>query len=189
MTSKPELRATMRALRKRLAEASPDAAVRVACFTDDLPAGSMVAVYRAVGAELDPEPLAMALERAGRSLCLPVALERDAALIFRRWTPGDPLEMDLAGCPAPLPLAETVTPDLIITPLLAFDAEGGRLGQGGGYYDRTFAVVPKAIRIGLGYAGQAVPILFTEAHDIGLQGILTETGFKAYPMDISRTSR
>jgi 5-formyltetrahydrofolate cyclo-ligase len=180
MTSKPELRATMRALRKRLAEASPDAAIRAASFIDALPQGQMVAVYRAVGAELDPEPLATALERAGRSLCLPVALERDAALTFRRWTPGNPLEMDVAGCPAPLPLAETVTPDVIMTPLLAFDAEGGRLGQGGGYYDRTFAALPKAIRIGLAYAGQAVSLLPSEPHDFGLDGVLTEIGYSEF---------
>ncbi len=179
MTSKPELRATMRALRKRLAEASPDAAMRAASFVDDLPPGRMVAVYRAVGAELDPEPLAKALERAGRSLCLPVALERDAALTFRRWTPGDPLEMDVAGCPAPLPLAETVTPDLIMTPLLAFDAEGGRLGQGGGYYDRTFAAFPAGVRIGLGYAGQQRDALPMDAHDQRLDGVLTEVGYIA----------
>lgn len=177
MIPKQDLRATMRALRKRLAEACPDAALRAASFIDDIPAGQMVAVYRAVGAELDPEPLAMALERAGRSLCLPVALERDAALIFRRWSPSDPLEMDVAGCPAPLPLAETVTPDLIVTPLLAFDAEGGRLGQGGGHYDRTFAARPEAIRIGLAYAGQRVERLPREPHDMGLDGVMTEAGF------------
>ena len=179
MTEKHELRATMRALRKRLAQTSPDASGRAAGFVNDLPAGETVAVYRAVGAELDPAPLAMALERAGRRLCLPVALERDTALVFRRWSPGEPLEMDVAGCPAPLPLAEIVVPDLIITPLLAFDCEGGRLGQGGGYYDRTFAALPDAIRIGFAYAGQAVDPLPMEAHDIRLHGVLTEVGYTA----------
>ena len=179
MTEKHELRATMRALRKRLAEASPDAAGRAAGFVVDLPTGETVAVYRAVGAELDPESLSRALEQSGRRLCLPVALERDAPLVFRRWSPGEPLEMDVAGCPAPLPLAEVVVPDLIITPLLAFDVEGGRLGQGGGYYDRTFAALPAAIRIGFAYAGQAVDPLPMEPHDIRLHGVLTEVGYTA----------
>ena len=167
----------MRALRKRLAETTPDAAMRAASFSDDLPLGQTVAVYRAVGAEFDPEPLANALTLAGRSLCLPVAIERDAALIFRRWSPGEPLEMDVAGCPAPLLLAEVVVPDLIVTPLLAFDDAGGRLGQGGGYYDRTFAAMPDAIRIGLAYAGQLVERLEMLPHDVPLHGVLTEVGY------------
>ncbi len=179
VSDKRELRVAMRALRKHLAEICPDAANRVAAFVDDLPRGPLVAVYRAVGAELDPEPLANVLVAAGRSLCLPVAIERDAALIFRRWSPGEPLEMDVAGCPAPLPLAEVVTPDLIVTPLLAFDDAGGRLGQGGGYYDRTFAVLPDAVRIGLAYVGQRVPRLAVEPHDVRLHGILTEAGYQS----------
>ena len=174
---KRELRVSMRALRKRLADMTPDAATRAASFTADLPSGSLVAVYRAVGAEFDPEPLAHALIQAGRLLCLPVALERDAALIFRRWSPGEPLEMDVAGCPAPLPLAEVVTPDLIVTPLLAFDDTGGRLGQGGGFYDRTFGAFPDATRVGLAYEGQRVDDLPMHPHDVRLHGVLTEVGY------------
>lgn len=132
-----------------------------------------------MGSELDPEPLAQAMIAAGRSLCLPVALERDAPMIFRRWSPGEPLEMDAAGCPAPLPLAEVVDPDLIVTPLLAFDDFGGRLGQGGGYYDRTFAVRPDAVRIGFAFAGQRVGRLPMDAHDVRLHGVLTEVGYTA----------
>lgn len=98
-------------------------------------------------------------------------------MIFRRWTPGDPLEMDAAGCPAPLTMAETVEPDLVLTPLLAFDDFGRRLGQGGGHYDRTFAAMPKAVRIGLAYAGQRTERLPVEAHDIPLHGVLTEVGY------------
>lgn len=167
----------MRALRKRLAETVPLAAERAAAHVADLPAGPHVALYRAIGSEFDPEPLGRALIAEGRSLCLPVVLERDAPMIFRRWSPGDPLEMDLAGCPAPLPLAEVVDPDLILTPLLAFDEAGGRLGQGGGYYDRTFAARPRAVRIGFAFAGQQRADLPIEGHDIPLHGVLTEVGY------------
>ncbi len=140
----------------------------------------MVALYRAMGSELDTDALALALERDGRRLCLPVVLERNAPMIFRAWSPGEPLELDSAGCPAPLPLAEVVDPDLVITPLLAFDAFGGRLGQGGGYYDRTFAARSDAIRIGFAYAGQQVERLALQDHDIRLHGVLTETGYTAF---------
>lgn len=179
MTPKQELRAAMRALRKRLAGADPEAAERAAGHADALPPGETVALYRAMGSELDTDALAKALHQAGRRLCLPVVIERDAAMIFRTWTPGEPLELDAAGCPAPLPLGEVVRPDLIVTPLLAFDAHGGRLGQGGGYYDRTFAALPDAHRIGFAYAGQAVDRLDLEPHDIRLHGVLTEKGYRA----------
>ena len=173
-------RSAARALRKRLAGLDPAAAARAADHAADLPDGEVVALYRAIGSELDADALALALKRAGRRLCLPVVLERDAPMVFRAWSPGEPLELDAAGCPAPLPLAEVVEPDLIVTPLLAFDAFGGRLGQGGGYYDRTFAARPGAIRIGFAYAGQAVERLALEAHDIRLHGVLTETGYTAF---------
>lgn len=178
---KHELRARMRAERKRLAGLDPEAAARAAEHADALPHAEVVAVYRAVGSELDMEPLSRALERLGRTLCLPVVIQRDAAMIFRRWSQGEPLELDEAGVPAPFPLAETVSPDLILTPLLAFDARGVRLGQGGGYYDRTFAALPEARRIGFAYAGQEVAALPLEGHDERLHGVLTETGYRAFP--------
>jgi len=179
MTDKRELRAAMRAHRKQLAARSPDAAARAAAHVADLPPGRLVAVYRAIGSELDADALSLALEREGRELCLPVVIEHHAPMIFRRWRFGDPLELDLAGVPAPLPLAEPVTPDLILTPLLAFDEAGGRLGQGGGYYDRTFAALPDVLRVGFAYAGQQVDRLPIERHDIRLHGVLTETGYTA----------
>jgi 5-formyltetrahydrofolate cyclo-ligase len=172
-------RAEARALRKRLVGLDPEAASRAAEHAAALPPGNPIAVYRAIGSELDMDALSLALLRQGRTLCLPVVLEQDAAMVFRRWSPGEPLELDQAGVPAPLPLAETVIPELILTPLLAFDLEGGRLGQGGGYYDRTFAALPDAIRIGFAYAGQQVEDLPLEGHDIRLHGVLTEVGYTA----------
>jgi 5-formyltetrahydrofolate cyclo-ligase len=176
---KAALRAKARAARRLLAGADANASERVASHADSLPGGRIVAVYRAMGSELDPAPLALTLLACGRSLCLPVVLDRAAPMIFRLWSPGDPLEKDAAGCPAPLPLAEVVDPHLILTPLLAFDEFGGRLGQGGGYYDRTFAARPDAIRIGFAYDGQRVERLPVQPHDIPLHGVLTEVGYTA----------
>ncbi|WP_240623265.1 5-formyltetrahydrofolate cyclo-ligase [Brevundimonas lutea] len=177
---KSELRARMRAERKRLAGLDPDAPLRLADHAGALPPGGMVAVYAPIGSEMNTAVLAQALITQGRLLCLPVVIQRDAAMIFRRWSPGEPLEMDVAGVPAPLPLSDTVTPDLILTPLLAFDATGARLGQGGGYYDRTFAALPDIVRIGVAYTGQEVGHLEIEAHDIRLHGVLTETGYRSF---------
>ncbi|RYG15926.1 MAG: 5-formyltetrahydrofolate cyclo-ligase, partial [Caulobacteraceae bacterium] len=51
------------------------------------------------------------------------------------------------------------------------------LGQGGGYYDRTFAARPDALRIGFAYVGQKVERLKLEPHDVRLHGVLTEAGY------------
>jgi 5-formyltetrahydrofolate cyclo-ligase len=181
MTSdKTVLRAQMRALRRSLSEATPDAARSLADHSAALPAGAEVALYRAMGSEIEAEPLAAMMLRQGRRLSLPVVIRRDEAMIFRRWTPGDPLEPDMAGCPAPLPLADTVVPNLVIVPLLAFDETGARLGQGGGHYDRTLAQLRRntaVVAIGLAYAGQRLDRLPIEAHDQALDGILTESGY------------
>jgi 5-formyltetrahydrofolate cyclo-ligase len=71
-------------------------------------------------------------------------------------------------------------PDLVITPLLAFDLFGGRLGQGGGYYDRTLEALrarKPVVALGLAYAGQQIARAPVEPHDQTLDAILTE---KAY---------
>ncbi|MDZ4113523.1 MAG: 5-formyltetrahydrofolate cyclo-ligase [Brevundimonas sp.] len=180
MIDKRALRSGMRALRMGLAKDGADAAARAADHVHGLPQATCVAVYHPIGSELGTAPLVEALIARGVDLCLPVTLAPNAPMIFRRWTPGDPLEADLAGVPAPFPLAGTVVPDLIFAPLLAFDGQGLRLGQGGGHYDRTFAALPDAIRIGLAYAGQQVEALPFEPHDIPLHGVLTETGYTAF---------
>lgn len=177
MTSKSELRTEMRAIRRRLAREIQDGGERTAARAGALPAVQSVALYLPIGSEIDTGPLASRLIGMGRSLCLPVVVAADMPLVFRQWRPQDPLQPDLQGIAAPINIAPEMTPDLILTPLLAFDAFGGRLGQGGGYYDRTFAAHPDALRIGVAYAGQAVARVPMEPLDIRLHGVLTETGY------------
>lgn len=196
MIAKSQLRAEARARRKRLAETTPEAAERLAAQADTLldalfgrEAGwaeeaargrrLSVALYRARGGEIDPTRLARALMERSCDLCLPVVEAADAPLVFRAWSPGQALAPDLAGSPAPLADAAVMEPDLILCPLLAFDIRGGRLGQGGGYYDRTLAKRPGAAFVGLAYAGQEVDRLPMEPHDIPLHGVLTEVGYTA----------
>lgn len=182
-TSKTELRARLRVLRKALALAAPDAAQRAAAHLplDRLPAFAAFAGYHALGSELNPSPLIRRLAATGAMLTLPVAISREDPLIFRAWDPLDPLLPDVVGVPAPPPSAPRLHPDLVITPLLAFDRQGGRLGQGGGHYDRTLAAL-RAQRpvfvLGLAYAGQEVDPMGLEAHDQRLDAILTETGYR-----------
>jgi 5-formyltetrahydrofolate cyclo-ligase len=182
MTSKTDLRARMRTLRKALAIAAPTAAERAAALLplERLPAFAAFSGYHAVGSELDPSPLIRRLAATGAMLALPVALAPGEALAFRAWDPRDRLVPDAVGVPAPPPSAPGLHPDLVITPLLAFDRKGGRLGQGGGYYDRTLETLRGGRRVfvlGLAYAGQEIEAMDLDDHDQRLDAILTETGY------------
>jgi len=178
---KAGLRLAMRARRRALGVERPDAALRAAAAYESAPFGGVrtAAVYLAQGGEIDPLPLAAVLQRFGVGLCLPAVAARDHSLAFRAWSPGNPMEPDILGIPAPRPEAAVCTPDLIVAPLLAFDRAGRRLGQGGGYYDRSLAGLRAdghVFALGLAYAGQEVDDLADEEHDQRLDAILTEDG-------------
>ena len=181
-SAKTMLRLQMRAARREAAANAPDAANQL---LDHLPPPllartKVVAGYRAQGAEIDPRPLLRAFARAGARLALPAAVSLEAPLVFRAYADGDPLEPDAAGIPSPTPDAALVEPDLIITPLLAFDRLGVRMGQGGGHYDRTLAALRgrgPVFVLGLAYASQQLARIPTEPHDQPLDAILTEKGY------------
>ena len=98
-----------------------------------------IAGYAALSGEIDPFPLLKQLHLAGKIIALPVADETAKRLTFRRWQPGDTLVPGAHNIPEPQ--GETVIPDVILMPLLCFDATGNRIGYGGGYYDRTLAAM------------------------------------------------
>ncbi|WP_309092684.1 5-formyltetrahydrofolate cyclo-ligase [Phenylobacterium sp.] len=185
MTSTPDktaLRARLRSLRRRLAAAAPEAARQAAerLPLDRLPAFDSFSGYVAQGSEIDPLPLMLRLADLGAEAALPAAVSRDEALEFRLWDSRLPLEPDAFGIPAPPLWSDTVEPDLVICPLLAFDRRGGRLGQGAGHYDRTLSnlrATKPVFVLGLAYAGQEVDEIPMEAHDQPLDAILTETEF------------
>ncbi|HYE46858.1 MAG TPA: 5-formyltetrahydrofolate cyclo-ligase [Caulobacter sp.] len=147
----------------------------------------VAALYKALGAEIDPRPMADALSRRGWRLALPAVIDLEGPLEFRAWKPRDALARDLAGLLAPLESAPPVAPSLILVPLLAFDRRGHRLGQGGGFYDRTFAALRGAGApplIGLAYQGQEVEAVPHGPFDQPLDGILTEAGYNPARKDI-----
>lgn len=179
---KSALRRAMRALRGGLAASAPDACAQAAEHLplERLPPYSVVAAYRPVGGELDPYFVADRLIARGSILALPVVERRDAPLVFRAWTPGEAMVPDALGVPAPPPTAQVLEPDLIIAPLLAFDRRGGRLGQGGGYYDRTLEALRGSRRLfvlGLAHAGQEVEAVPMDPNDQRLDAILTDLGY------------
>ena len=186
MTSgKDALRAEARARRRALQAAAPEAgALAAAHFPDDLLAAlDSAALSWPAKSEIDPRPLGARLAGAGVRLCLPAVAETQAPLVFRQWRESDALAPDVLGITAPPPDAAVLRPDLVVVPLLGFDAEGGRLGQGGGYYDRTIAQLrlggPVFI-LGLAYAGQEMARLPGETHDQPLDAVLTEAGFRLF---------
>jgi 5-formyltetrahydrofolate cyclo-ligase len=181
---KLDLRRRMRAERIHLAREIPDAAERVVAQlpANRLPAFASFAGYHALGAELNPSPLIRHLAAMGAFFALPVCEGPDLPLLFRMWDARDRLVPDALGVPSPPPWAQMVHPDLVIAPVLAFDRKGGRLGQGGGHYDRTLQALrasKKVFVLGLAFSGQELPEVPSEPHDQRLDAILTETGYIA----------
>jgi 5-formyltetrahydrofolate cyclo-ligase len=143
------------------------------------PRGCRISGYAATGAELDLFPLLGRLAEHGHSLCLPVIQPRGSPLKFRSWAPGEPLLERMWGIREPGPNAIEVEPEVLLVPLLAFDAEGWRLGYGGGYYDRTLAGLrarSAVIAIGVAFDGQRVPSVPHCDRDERLDWVLTPSG-------------
>jgi 5-formyltetrahydrofolate cyclo-ligase len=128
-----------------------------------------------MGSEINPLPLLEALFARGHRIVLPATPPRGNPLIFRSWSPGSAMAPGPMGTQHPA-AGEMMAPDWLIIPLLAFDRSGARLGYGGGYYDRTLALLPHAIAIGVAYAAQEIPKVPTGPHDVRLHVIATEQG-------------
>jgi 5-formyltetrahydrofolate cyclo-ligase len=138
-----------------------------------------IAGYNPINDEADIAPLMAALAQRGHPLCLPAVVARDAPLAFRAWSPGAALVPGPMGILEPPATAAALCPDVVLVPLLAFDGSGHRLGYGGGYYDRTLAVLRAAGRVlvvGVAYSAQEVDSLPGTEHDQRVDAVLTELG-------------
>jgi 5-formyltetrahydrofolate cyclo-ligase len=161
----------------REAAAAAIAAEGAALVAREKPA--CVSLFFSVRGEIELAPLAQKLAEAGVPMCLPVIVAKGQPLVFRAWTPGDPLEDRRFGLKEPLASAPEATPDLLFVPLAAFDARGARVGYGGGFYDRTLEklrAVGPAMAVGVAFATQEVPAVPTEPHDQKIDFVLTERG-------------
>ena len=139
-----------------------------------------VALFLSFDGELNTRPLIASLWQRGQQVYLPVLHPfSEGQLLFIRYLPDTPLVRNRFGIPEPelnvTELAPLSTLDMILVPLVAFDAQGQRLGMGGGFYDRTLqhwrqqGVLPA----GLAHCCQQVPALPTEQWDIPLPVIIT----------------
>jgi 5-formyltetrahydrofolate cyclo-ligase len=140
---------------------------------------AVVSGFSAIGDEIGALPLLTALARDGHRLCLPVMQGKGRPLLFRAWTPGDATSAAVWGIQEPLASAELLEPDVLLVPLLAFDARGYRLGYGGGFYDRTIAGLrarKPVTAIGLAFDEQRVDDVPHSAEDQRLDWVLTPSG-------------
>ena len=138
------------------------------------PPGAVCAGFWPLGKEIDIRPLLVALHDRGHHVVLPVTPRRGEGLTFRRWRPGDVMVPERFGTMRPV--GDVMVPDVLLVPLLAFDAAGGRLGYGGGFYDRTLAGLPGRFRLGCAFAAQQVDAVPVGPYDIRLDAVATEAG-------------
>lgn len=142
--------------------------------------GAVVSFYWPMGDEADPRALAARLAARGHALALPVTVKKGAPLVFRAWREGDRLIVHAFGMHEPVATAPEVKPDVLLVPLLAFDARGHRLGYGGGFYDRTLAALDIKLAIGIAYAGQETETLPIHERDHPLDMVVTERGLRRF---------
>jgi 5-formyltetrahydrofolate cyclo-ligase len=137
----------------------------------------VVSAFHPIRGEPDTLPLLSALAKAGIATALPVTVSRSAPLTFRLWKPGDPTVPGELNIPEPSPEAPEVEPELLFTPLAAFDRRGHRIGFGAGHYDRTLARLRAnglVHAIGVAFSVSEIEHAPNEPHDQPLDGILTE---------------
>jgi 5,10-methenyltetrahydrofolate synthetase len=126
--------------------------------------------------EYDVRHLAAALRRRGATTALPVVVAPKTPLIFREWHPRVKLADGPLGIPYPVDSRE-VRPDHVLLPMLGWDAQGYRLGYGGGFFDRTLASLAKRPRvIGLSYEQAYMQTIRPQPHDIPVDFVVTERG-------------
>ncbi|HEY3798992.1 MAG TPA: 5-formyltetrahydrofolate cyclo-ligase [Caulobacteraceae bacterium] len=176
MSARQTERARLIAAREAMpahARAEASAAI-LATLRDWLPPdpAAVVAGYWPMRGEFDPLPWLRNLPAAA----LPVVTAPHTPLAFRPWREGAPMETALFRTTHPSQ-GEFVRPDVLLVPMVGFDAAGHRLGYGGGYYDRTIAALRPGVRaIGVGFELGRLASLEPQPHDARLDAIVTEAG-------------
>jgi len=144
---------------------------------------TIVSGYWPMRGEPDLRGLLGRLHEAGHLTVLPVVVEKNAPLAFRRWYPGAAMEKGFWNIPVPVD-TETFTPQVLLAPVVGFDVKCYRLGYGGGYFDRTLDLL-RALQvqfhaIGVGFAATQLSSIQPLPHDIALDAVVTETGTRRH---------
>lgn len=141
--------------------------------------GRALAGYMAMRTEIDPMAAMAAHEGA---VGVPVILGPGQALRFREWSPGSAMVAGEFGALIPAEGA-WVEPEVVIVPLVGFDARGYRLGYGGGFYDRTLAGLRArhpVLAVGFAFAAQELAEVPIDQYDQRLDVIVTEAGIRTF---------
>jgi 5-formyltetrahydrofolate cyclo-ligase len=181
---KKALRARMKAWRAgltaaQMAKAADALASQGLAFLPNLAAQSVVSGFASMPEELRAWPLLRRLHKDGYRLCLPVMRGKGRPLIFRAWVPGDAMDSGVWGIAEPKGDRLEFEPDVLLVPLLAFDAAGWRLGYGGGFYDRTLRALrarKRIVAVGLAYDEQKVDAVPHLDYDERLDWVSTPSG-------------
>jgi 5-formyltetrahydrofolate cyclo-ligase len=184
MQTKSELRKTLRTARKAHVDSMPES-IRGLLFHRPpapllarIPQEAVIGLYHAGPWEAPAAAYARFFRDAGHAIALPFFADRDASMEFRHHS--DPyaqvdLEVGPFGILQPASEAAPERPEILFVPLVGFTAEGARLGQGGGHYDRWLAEHPPVLTVGLAWDAQLCDTLPTEAHDVPLDAVVTPT--------------
>lgn len=137
--------------------------------------GRTLSMYWPIKGEPDLRPLMEKLHNNGVTIALPIVETKAAPLVFRVWTPDTKMVRGDWNILVPPADAPPIVPDVVLAPLVGWDCNCFRLGYGGGYFDRTLAVLaPAPFRIGIGFEAARLPTIYPQPHDIALDLILTE---------------
>jgi len=139
-------------------------------------AGRTIAVYWPIRGEINLRSWMVEASERGAQICLPVVIAKNQPVEFHRWTPASSMAKGIWNIPVPAE-AIAVQPDAVIVPLLGVDEDGYRLGNGGGYYDRTLARLPgDLLTIGVGQPFSRMKTIFPMPWDIQMKKIVLGDG-------------
>jgi 5,10-methenyltetrahydrofolate synthetase len=143
----------------------------------------IVSFYWPFQGEFDPRFAIRRFREGGAVAALPVVVEKRAPLQFREWWPGVPTSKGVFDLPVPEG-TRVVSPQALLIPPVGFDAQGFRLGYGGGYFDRTLAAMtPQPLKIGVAFELSRMETIRPQIHDIPLDFIVTEAGIHPVSRD------
>lgn len=186
--NKAEARAVMKAKRSKLTESDKqvkDNAIFMSLINDSVFIDSkIIFIYVSFGKEVDTLRIINFALSNNKIVCVPKVIGKTGVMKALKIDSLENMGTSDYGILEPQDNAVEISKDeidLVLVPGLAFDLNGGRLGYGGGYYDRFLSKIRKdALKIGLAYDFQIVEEIYTEEFDILINGIISESGLKKW---------